>query len=107
MRGDCSSAAYTLSHMAADAVGLLDALRIESAHVVGSSMGGDIAQTIAIEHPGRVRSLTCLMSTTGAPTAGQPDPETMKALFAGPPASSKEEIIARTVRVSQLVGSPG
>src|SRR5690606_24670278 len=55
MKGDVSSASYTLSDMAADAVGLLDALSIDSAHVVGASMGGGIAQTMAIEHPARVR----------------------------------------------------
>lgn len=107
LRGDLSSASYTLSHMAADAVGLLDVLGIDSAHLVGASMGGDIAQTIAIEHPSRVRSLTSLMATTGAPSVGQPDPETLKALFGGPPARTREEVIARAVRFSQWVGSPG
>jgi len=63
---------YLLRDMAADAVGLLDALKIGSAHVVGASMGGMIAQTIAIEHPARVRSLTSIMSTTGSRRVGQP-----------------------------------
>jgi pimeloyl-ACP methyl ester carboxylesterase len=62
---------YLISDMADDAVGLLDALGIESAHVVGMSMGGMIAQTIAIEHPSRVRTLTSIMSTTG-PYVGRP-----------------------------------
>jgi pimeloyl-ACP methyl ester carboxylesterase len=62
---------YLLSDMAGDAVGLLDVLGIESAHVVGMSMGGMIAQVIAIEHPTRVRTLTSVMSTTG-PYVGRP-----------------------------------
>ncbi|MGH3941171.1 MAG: alpha/beta fold hydrolase [Pseudonocardiaceae bacterium] len=70
--GDMSSASYTLSDMAADTVGLLDALELDSAHLVGLSMGGYIAQTIAIEHPGRVRSLTSMSSTTGDLSVGQP-----------------------------------
>ena len=69
--GDTSSASYRLSDMAADTVGLLDALGLDSAHLVGASMGGMIAQTAAIEHPDRVRSLTSIMSTTGNPSVGQ------------------------------------
>ena len=67
-----AKSAYLLSDMAKDAVGLLDALNIERAHVVGMSMGGMIAQTLAIEHPSRVRSLTSIMSTTGNPRVGRP-----------------------------------
>jgi pimeloyl-ACP methyl ester carboxylesterase len=63
---------YLLSDMAKDSVGLLDALDIERAHVVGMSMGGMIAQTMAIEHPSRVKSLTSIMSTTGNPRVGRP-----------------------------------
>ena len=63
-------------------IGLLDALGIDSAHVVGASMGGMIAQTIAIEHPGRVRTLTSIMSTTGEPDVGQPDARGMAGLLA-------------------------
>ncbi len=63
---------YVLSDMAQDAVALLDHLGIDAAHVVGISMGGMIAQTIAIEHPARVRSLTSIMSTTGNRRVGQP-----------------------------------
>ena len=67
-----AKSAYLLSDMAKDAVGLLDALSIERAHVVGMSMGGMIAQTMAIEHPSRVRSLTSIMSTTGNARVGRP-----------------------------------
>ncbi|GAA5085132.1 alpha/beta hydrolase [Thermocatellispora tengchongensis] len=106
LAGDLSSAAYTLSDMAADAVGLLDALGLDSAHFVGASMGGMIAQTVAIEHPDRIRSLTSMMSTTGAPSVGQASPEAL-AVLGGPPAVTREEVIERAVRMLRVVGSPG
>jgi pimeloyl-ACP methyl ester carboxylesterase len=106
MRGDNSSAAYTLSDMAADAVGLLDALGLERVHLVGASMGGFIAQMIAIEHPRRVRSLTSMMATTGAPSVGQPHPEALRAM-AGPPMTTRDEVIERALQVYRAVGSPG
>ncbi|MEU3726470.1 alpha/beta hydrolase [Streptomyces sp. NPDC031705] len=106
LAGDLSSASYTLSDMAADAVGLLDALGLDSAHVVGLSLGGAIAQTMAIEHPGRVRSLTSLMSTTGDRTVGLPDTAALSAL-AGPPPKSREEVVDRTVNAVRVLGSPG
>jgi pimeloyl-ACP methyl ester carboxylesterase len=106
LAGDHSSASYTLSDMAADSVGLLDALGLDSVHLVGASMGGFIAQTIAIEHPHRVRSLTSIMSTTGDPTVGQPHAETMR-IFAGPPPTNREEVVQRAVEASRIVGSPG
>ncbi len=105
LAGDTSSASYNLSDMAADTVGLLDALRLKSAHLVGASMGGFIAQTVAIEYPERVRSLTSMMSTTGNPTVGQPAPETAR-LFGGP-AATREEVMERAVAAVRLVGSPG
>jgi pimeloyl-ACP methyl ester carboxylesterase len=104
--GDTSSASYTLSDMAADAVGLLDALGLASAHIVGASMGGCIAQTIAIEHPRRVRSLTSIMATTGDPTVGQTHADVLRA-FAGPPPTTREEIVQRTLEVFRVAGSPG
>jgi len=76
---------YTLSDMASDAVGLLDHLGIDAAHVVGASMGGMIAQTMAIEHPRRVRSLTSIMSMTGELEFGSPTPEAGEVLLAAPP----------------------
>jgi pimeloyl-ACP methyl ester carboxylesterase len=84
---------YTLSDMAADAVGLLDHLGIERAHVMGASMGGMIAQHVAIEHPHRVRSLISVMSMPGEPEVGQPTAEAATALM-DPPATSREEYIA-------------
>jgi pimeloyl-ACP methyl ester carboxylesterase len=104
--GDLSTASYTLSDMAADTVGLLDALGIASAHLVGASMGGFIAQTIAIEYPARVRSLTSIMSTTGDRTVGQLKPEAL-ALFAAPPVTSREGAIERALFGARLIGSPG
>lgn len=106
LRGDFSSASYTLSDMAADSVGLLDALEIDAAHVVGASMGGAVAQTIAIEHPARVLSLTTMMFTTGDPSVGQVHPATARALFGGPPARTREESIASAVSRYEVVGSP-
>ena len=71
--------------MANDCVGLLDALDIDAAHVVGASMGGMIAQTMAIEHPDRVRSLTSMMSSPGDPRTGKPEPEALEVLLTVPP----------------------
>ena len=76
---------YTLSDMAADAVGLLDHLGVERAHVLGASMGGMIAQTVAIEHGSRVVSLISVMSTTGEPGYGTPSPEALAVLLTPPP----------------------
>jgi len=106
LKGDLSSASYTLSHMAADAVGLLDVLTVSAAHIVGASMGGAIAQTMAIEHPTRVRSLTSMMSTTGDPAVGQVHTATMKAVFGGPRPQTRDEVIARTIERFAIVGSP-
>ncbi len=107
LRGDLSSVSYTLSDMAADAIGLLDALGIERAHVVGASMGGQIAQVMTVEYPNRVRSLISMMSTTGNRSVGQPSVATLRELFAGPPAVSRDDVIQQAVRASRIVGSPG
>lgn len=106
LAGDFSSAAYTLSDMAADTVGLLAALDVDAAHIVGVSLGGAIAQTIAIEHPTRILSLTSMMSTTGDMTVGQAHPETLKTVFGGPPATTRQAVIDRAVRVFSIIGSP-
>lgn len=85
-------APYTLSEMASDGFGLLTALGIERAHLVGASMGGMIAQTMAIEQPERVLTLTSMMSTTGEPDVGQSTPEALAALLA-PAATSRDAYI--------------
>jgi len=106
LSGDPSSASYTLSDMAADSVGLLDALSLDSAHIVGASMGGMIAQTIAIEHPNRIRSLTSIMSTTGNSAVGQASQQAIGALLS-PPALDRQEAVDRTVSIFRIIGSPG
>jgi pimeloyl-ACP methyl ester carboxylesterase len=85
---------YTLSDMAADAMGLLDHLGVERAHIMGASMGGMIAQTIAIEHPHRTRSLISVMSQPGDPDVGQPTAEAAAAIFTPPPTTRQEYIDA-------------
>jgi len=103
--GDTSSASYTLDDLADDAVALLDHLGIDRAHVVGASMGGMIAQTIAIRHPSRVASLTSIMSTP-SPAIGSPTQEAAAMLFA-PPATSREEAVQRVRATYEVIGSPG
>jgi pimeloyl-ACP methyl ester carboxylesterase len=106
LKGDTSSASYDLSDMAADTVGLLDILGLESAHFVGASLGGFISQMAAIEYPERVRSLTCMMSTTGDPSVGQPAPDTFSLLAAAEP-TNREEAMQQAVQNFRVVGSPG
>jgi len=85
MAGKPLAVPYTLRDMAADCIGLLDALGIERAHIVGASMGGAIGQEMAIHHPERMRSFTSIMSTTGNPALPPPTPEAMAVLFSPTP----------------------
>lgn len=105
--GELIDAPYTLSDMAADGMGLLDAIGIDSAHVLGASMGGMIAQTMAIEHPDRVRSLTSLYSTTGEPDVGTPDPDVLASMIGVlTPQETREGRIASAVELARLIGTP-
>ncbi len=97
---------YTLSDMAADAVGLLDHLGVAQAHVTGASMGGMIAQTMAIDHPDRVRSLVSIMSTTGKRSVGWQDPRLFPRLL-GRGRNQRASFIEQSVRTWAAIGSPG
>jgi len=99
---------YTLSDMAADAVGLLDALGIEAAHVLGVSLGGMITQVMAIDHPSRVLSATIMMSQNGNPDMPGPNPEAMAILStpAPDPVADREDFLAHQVHLNQALGSP-
>jgi len=106
VRRDASAAAYTLADMADDGVGLLDCLGIERAHVVGASMGGMIAQTIAFRHPDRVLSLVSIMSNTGARWSGQPSLSVYSVLLKRAP-RDREGFVAHQMEVFARIGSPG
>jgi pimeloyl-ACP methyl ester carboxylesterase len=93
---------YTLDDMADDAVGLLDVLKVSAAHVVGASMGGMIAQLIAINHPERVLSLTSIMSTVGGSAVVQASSEVRLALLT-PPGSTRQERIEHSVALRRLI----
>jgi pimeloyl-ACP methyl ester carboxylesterase len=97
---------YTLSDMAQDAVGLMKALQIEPAHLVGVSMGGMIAQTIAAEHPESVRSLVSVMSTTGSRWKGQPAFGVYRFLLRQAP-NSREGYSDHLLSLFNVIGSPG
>ena len=99
---------YRLSDMAADAAGLLDALGIAKAHVVGASMGGMIAQLLAINHPDKVLTMTSIMSTTGNRKVPPAKPEAMAALLnRAPDGASLEEVIPYGININRAIGSPG
>jgi pimeloyl-ACP methyl ester carboxylesterase len=106
LRRDGRAAGYLLADMAGDAVGLLDHLGIDRAHVVGASMGGMIAQTIAARHPERVLSLVSIMSNTGGRFRGQPALRTYPVFLRRSPAD-REGFIEHIVRLFRVIGSPG
>jgi pimeloyl-ACP methyl ester carboxylesterase len=98
---------YTVADMADDTAGLLDALGIKSAHVCGASMGGMIAQQLAVRHPSRVKSLTLMMTSSGSRRLPGPTLKVRSALISRPDnANDIESVIAHYVRLYKLIGSP-
>jgi pimeloyl-ACP methyl ester carboxylesterase len=100
------AAAYGIADMAQDALGVLDALGLPDAHVCGASMGGMIAQHLAAKHPKRVRSLTLMMTTTGARRLPQPGLRVRHALVARPASGGVDDVVAHLERVLKVIGSP-
>jgi pimeloyl-ACP methyl ester carboxylesterase len=106
-RGGDRSRQYHLGDMARDTVGLLDALGYADAHLVGISMGGMIAQTVAAHYPGRVRTLTSIMSTTGAPRLGRPALSTWRRMATSRPPRTRAEAMDRAAKMFSHIGSHG
>jgi pimeloyl-ACP methyl ester carboxylesterase len=104
-RGEPIDAAYTLKDMADDGVGLLDALEIEKAHVVGVSMGGMIVQSMAIHHSTRLASMISIMSTTGEPDLPPPTPEAL-AVLTTPAPTDREGYIQNSIKNSRVLSGP-
>lgn len=109
MAGQQPRVPYTLHDMAADAVGLLDALRIDRVHVVGRSMGGMMAQMLASEHADRVLSLTSIMSSTGNPALPAASPEVMALMMRPAPSPADDEagFIAHSLAFAQRIAGAG
>lgn len=107
MKGETVDAPYLLSDMAADAVGLLDALAIDRAHMVGGSMGGMIAQVVAATHPARTRSLVSIMSTSGRYGLPAGKPEAVAMLSAQPEGTEREQLIAHGMKLRSVISGPG
>lgn len=106
LRGEAIDPPYTIEDMADDAVGLLDALGIEKAHICGMSMGGMIAQAVAINHPGQVLSLISIYSTTGNPKLPPPTPEAMDVLLSTQPVE-REANIEHAIKLFRKIAGHG
>ncbi|MGB3739212.1 MAG: alpha/beta hydrolase [Pontixanthobacter sp.] len=98
---------YTLADMADDGAGLMDALGIERAHIVGASMGGMIAQHFAARHSGKTLSLTTVFSTTGNPKLPAASKEAMKALITRPASMEEDALVAHGIALRRAIASPG
>ncbi|MFV0535522.1 MAG: alpha/beta fold hydrolase [Cumulibacter sp.] len=105
-KGDRSTVPYSLSDMAADAIGLLDRLGINKAHIAGMSMGGMLVQRLAIEYPERILSMTSIMSTTGDWSVGRATPEA-NAVLMQPLPDDPEAALDQLTENSRIIGSPG
>jgi len=97
---------YKLKDMADDGIGLLDALGIAKAHVVGASMGGMIVQLMAIHHPERLMSMTSIMSTTGSGRLPQAEPAAIGALTAPLKGTDEETLVAHGLNIIRNIGTP-
>jgi pimeloyl-ACP methyl ester carboxylesterase len=106
MKGEKVEAPYYLKDMAADAIGLLDALGIEKAHMVGASMGGMIVQILAAQCPQRTRSMVSIYSTSGRPGLPQGTPAALAMLSAQPEGPAREQLVKHGMKLRQTIGSP-
>jgi pimeloyl-ACP methyl ester carboxylesterase len=107
MKGDKVATPYLLDDLAHDAIGLLDALDVDRAHMVGASMGGMIAQITAAKFPQRTRSLVSIMSTSGRRGLPMGKPEAVAMLSAQPEGPAREQLIAHAIKLRTVIGSPG
>ena len=98
---------YTLNDMADDTAALLDELEIASAHISGASMGGMIAQLVALRHPNKTRSLISLMSTTSDPSLPRSDPRAQEALMSKAPSEDRDAVVEHAVKTRLVIASPG
>ena len=106
MTGKKIEAPYLVGDMAADAVGLVEALGLERAHMIGASMGGMIAQVAAAKYPARTRSLVSIMSTSSRPGLPQGKPEAIKATLERPATSDRETMVRHYMMLRRTIGSP-
>ncbi len=107
MKGEKVAAPYLLSDMAADAIGLIDALGIDKAHMVGASMGGMIVQIVAAKYPQRARSMVSMYSSSSRPGLPVGKPEAMAMLTAQPEGPAREQLVRHGVKLRRTIGSPG